>query len=93
MASSSNLSKEKLDRVAGGLTRESTLKRTLPGLANDDTSTLEAYGKEHVRLQNAERNLKTRNEALQSQLDAANAQNTANKHSDAGFMNRISSLL
>ena len=76
MNNKNGLSNEKLNKAAGGLTRESTLKKTLPGLPNDDTSTLKAYGDEHVRLQNAEKDLSRKlNSARNNEISAQKAGN------------------
>lgn len=82
MNNQNKLSNGKLDKVAGGLTRESKLKETLPGLKNDDTSTLRAYGNEHVRLQDAEKD-------LSGKLNSARNNEIAAQKAGNNFMNSL----
>ncbi len=89
MNSQNELSNGKLDEAAGGLTREKILKKTLPGLKNDDTSTLRAYGNEHVRLQNAEKSLISQNNNLKNELDSARNKAIAAQKEGNNFMNSL----
>ena len=89
MNSQNELSNEKLDKAAGGLTREKTLKETLPGLKNDDTSTLRAYGNEHVRLQNSEKSLTSQNNNLNNELNSARNKAIAAQKEGNNFMNSL----
>lgn len=89
MNNQNKLSNEKLDKAAGGLTREKTLKETLPGLKNDDKSTLRAYGNEHVRLQNAEKSLISQNNNLNNELNSARNKAIAAQKEGNNFMNSL----
>lgn len=89
MNNQNKLSNENLDKAAGGLTRESTLKETLPGLANDDTDTLKNYGNEHVRLKNAEKDLKSQNADLGRKLNSARNNEIAAQKAGNNFMNSL----
>lgn len=80
------LSDEKLNKAAGGMTRESVLKETLPGLANDETETLKAYGNEHSRLQKAEIDLTNKNANLNNELASAKNKEIAAKNAGNDFM-------
>jgi len=88
MNSQNELSNEKLDKAAGGLTREKTLKKTLH-IKNDHTSTLKAYGDEHVRLQNAEKSLISQNNNLKNELDFARNKEIAAQKEGNNFMNSL----
>ena len=86
MNNKNSLSDEKLNKAAGGLTKESTLKENLPGLENDETETLKAYGDEHSRLQKAERDLTNKNANLNNELASAKNKEIAAQKEGNKFM-------